>query len=450
MKRTYIKNLQKLTGNKVKIAGSVNVKRDHGKLIFIDLRDATGKVQMVALPNHENAYKLATALRAQWVIEATGVVNKRPAKMVNEKEANGNIEIEITSMRVLSEAKELPFDIDVELNLDTYLDYLPLSLRNKKGRAVFKVQAEIIKSFRLFLNDKGFTEFQSPKIIGEDAEGGASSFDVEYFGKTAHLAQSPQLYKQIMVGIFEKVFTTGNVYRAEKHSTSRHINEYTSLDLEFGFIKDHRDVMNLINELLIAINGHLKETCKEEFEFLKAEFPKIPKEIPYMKLREAQKIISIETDEELSYNPDLDPQEERTISEYAQKQLDSDFIFITHYPVEKRPMYTYEDEEDPGFTKSFDLLFRGVEILTGSQRIHNYDKLVESMKRKGLNPEKFSFFLQAFKYGMPPHGGMGMGLERLTSKFLGIKNVKEATLFPREINRIDILLSKSDDDQKTA
>jgi nondiscriminating aspartyl-tRNA synthetase len=444
MKRTYIKDLSESKGEKVSVSGWVDVRRDHGKLIFLELRDVTGKVQMVVLPNHEPAHKAAKELRGEWVVKITGIVNERPEKMVKEDELNGDIEIEVTAVEVLSKAAELPFDLSGELNLDTYLDYLPLTLRNKHRRDVFRVQSEILIAYRNYLNSQGFTEFQAPKIIGEDAEGGASVFSFEYFaGKTASLAQSPQLYKQIMVGIFERVYTIGNVFRAEKHSTSRHLNEYTTADLEMGFIEDHHDVMKLTSGLMNAIVKHLEETCSDIFSDYEAEIPTLPKHIPNMKLREAQKILRENFDEEIKDEPDLEPQHERWICEYVKKEMNSDFVFITHYPVEKRPMYTYEDENDPGFTKSFDLLFRGVEIQSGGQRNHDYDTLVKAMEKKGVDPEKFSFYLQAFKYGMPPHGGFGMGLERFTQKFLNLDNVKNATLFPREINRIDILLTKS-------
>lgn len=245
-----------------------------------------------------------------------------------------------------------------------------------------------------------------------------------------------------MVGIFEKVFAAGNVYRAEKHSTTRHLNEYTSLDLEMGFIEDHRDIMAIETRLLSFIMKKLEEKCATEFKLLGAEIPKVPENIPSMKLREAQELIKKETGEDFTEEPDLEPQNERWLCEYAKKTWDSDFIFISHFPLSKRPMYTYGDPNDEGYANGFDLLFRGVEITTGGQRIHDYDTLVESIKKKGLNPEQFSFYLQAFKYGMPPHGGLGLGLERLTAKLLGIENVKEATLFPRDLNRIDNLLSK--------
>jgi len=442
MERTYIKNLHEQIGKEVSVSGFVNVRRDHGKLIFIDLRDMTGVVQMVVLPNHKDAHTVAGDIRQEWVVRINGVVNKRPEKMINADEANGDIEIEVVGMEVLSQAAELPFDTDGEINIDTYLNYLPLTLRDKKKRAIFKVQGEIVEAFREFFRSKNFTEVQVPKIIGEDAEGGANSFSFDYFGNTAHLAQSPQFYKQIMVGVYERVFTTGNVYRAEKHSTTRHLNEYTGLDAEMGFIADHTDVMKILGDTLRYISKKLKEETVDEFGVLGAEYPLVPDTIPKYTLREAQEIIKKEHGEDCANEPDLEPQHERWLCEYAKEKHNSDAVFVTHYPVEKRAMYTHEDENDPGYTKDFDLLFRGVEIATGGQRIHDYDTLVKSMEKRDLDPEKFRYYLQAFKFGMPPHGGFGMGLERLTEKFLGLSNVKEATLFPRDMNRIDNLLSE--------
>ena len=442
MKRTYIQDLHDHIGKEVSIAGWVDVRRDHGKLVFIDLRDATGTVQMVALPNHEEAHALTHTVRPEWVLSIKGQVNKRPEKMVNANTPTGDIEIEILRVEILNKAQELPFEKSTELNLDTYLDYLPLTLRTARSRAIFRVQAHIIRAFRDFLTQEGFTEIQVPKIVGGDAEGGAAVFPIEYFGHTAYLATSPQLYKQIMVGVFEKVFATGNIYRAEKHSTTRHINEYTSLDLEMGFIKDHADIMELETRFLHFLLKRLLESCAEDFKLLIAELPALPAAIPTMKLREAQEIIKKETGEDCTNAPDLEPQHERWLCEYAHKKFASDFIFITHYPVKKRPFYTYEDENDLGYTKSFDLLFRGLEITTGGQRINDHDKLVANIKAWGLDPEKFSYYLQSFKYGMPPEGGLAIGLERITAKLLGLENIKEATLFPRDLNRIDTLLSE--------
>lgn len=442
MERTLISDLGQQVGERVMIQGSVSVRRDQGKMVFFDFRDRSGAVQGVTLPAEAEALAVAKQLRAEYVVSVEGVVNKRPDKNVNPEVQNGDIELEVKAITILAEAAEMPFARDADLNLDTYLDHLPLTLRTDRSRAIFKVQAEIVKAYRAFLATEGFTEFQAPKLIGDDAEGSGEVFEVKYlYEKTAHLATSPQLYKQIMVGVFERVFTTGNVFRAEKHSTTRHLNEYTSIDMEMGFIKDHTDIMAMENRLMQAITEHVRTTCAKEFALLGAEIPVVPDIIPRMKLREAQELIFKETGKDKRAEPDLEPEDERWLCEWAKKEHDSDFVFVTHYPVSKRPFYTMEDQNDPGYTNSFDLLFRGIEITTGGQRRHQYDNLVAGAKMKGLNPENFSFYLEAFKYGMPPHGGWGMGLERLTAKFLNLPNVKEATLFPRDINRIDTLLS---------
>ena len=441
MERTLIGKLGQHVGNTVSISGSIVVRRDQGKMVFFDFRDRSGRVQGVVLPGSP-AIETAKEVRPESIVSVSGIVNKRPEKNINAGVQNGDIELEIIGIDILSKARELPFELGTELNLDTYLDYLPFTLRGEKARAIFKVQAEIARAYRAFLDSEGVTEFQAPKLIGDDAEGGANVFSVPYFNdKTAHLGTSPQFYKLIMVGVLERVYAIGNVYRAEKHSTTRHLNEYTSLDMEMGFITDHRDLMTLETRLMHAIIKHLGAHCAAEFATLGATLPTAPETFPSLKLREALDLIYKETGRDNRGEPDLEPEDERWLSEWAAREKGSDFIFITHYPVSKRPMYTMEDAEDPGYTNSFDLLFRGVEITTGGQRRHDYDNLIEGIKMKGLDPEKFSYYLQAFKYGMPPHGGWGMGLERLTQKMLGLGNVKEATLFPRDINRIDVLLS---------
>jgi len=440
--RVLIRDLGHHIATTVSIAGWVDVRRDQGKLVFFDFRDRTGTVQGVVLPGDEDLITIAKEVRNEFVVRIEGVVNERPEKNVQADKLNGNIELEIKGIDVLAASAPLPFELDAELNLDTYLDNLPYMLRSKRARSIFKVQSEIVKAYRAFLNQEGFTEFQAPKLIGDDAEGSGEVFEVPYFyDKTAHLATSPQLYKQIMVGSLERVFCTGIVFRAEKHSTSRHLNEYTSIDMEMGFIKDHTTLMSVETELMRYISKHLRETCAAEFEFLKAEVPVVPATIPSLKLREAQELIFKETGKDNRNEPDLEPEDERWLCEWSKKEHDSDFVFVTHYPVSKRPMYTFEDPDDIGYTRSFDLLFRGVEITTGGQRRHEYQNLIDGIKMKGLDPDNFTYYLQAFKYGIPPHGGWGMGLERLTAKFLGLANVKEATLFPRDINRIDTRLS---------
>ena len=443
--RTLIGELGEHVDKTVSIAGWVDVRRDQGKLVFFDFRDRTGYVQGVVLPGDTGLMEIAKEVRSEYVVRIEGIVNERPEKNAQADKQNGNIELEIKGIEILSAAESLPFEKDADLNIDTLLDYRPFTIRREREEAIFKVQHEIISAFREFLTSKDFVEFQAPKLVGDDAEGGAGVFKVEYFkDKSAYLATSPQLYKQMMVGAFERVFTTGPQFRAEKHSTTRHLNEISMLDFEMGFINDYTEVMDMVADSLRHITNRLAERSQKEFTAANATLPLTPDSFPVMKLREAQELIKKETGVDKTEEPDLEPEDERWLCEYAARELKSDFIFITHYPVSKRPFYTMEDPEDLGFTKSFDLLFRGVEILSGSQRVHNYDELVQKIRSKGLDPEKFSFYLMAFKYGLPPHGGIGMGLERLTQKFLGIDNVKEATLFPRDMNRIDTLLSSMD------
>jgi len=446
MERTLISALCAEEGKEVTINAIVDVARQQGKMAFFDFRDYTGKVQGVVF-GKPDVLEVAKELGNEYSVTITGVVNKRPEKMVKAGVQNGDIELEITGITVLNTAEGLPFDMDAELTIDTILDNRPLTLRREREQAIFKIQAEIVRAYSEFLRNEGFTEFQAPKLVGGDAEGGAEVFKVEYFkDRTAYLATSPQLYKEVLVGVFERVFSLATAFRAEKSATSRHLSEYTSLDMEMGFITDHTDIMKMETGLMKYLVAHLKENASKELEALGMELPLIPEGdiMPFMKLREAQELILKETGVDKTSENDLEPEDERWLCEYAKENLHSDFIFITHYPVSKRPFYTYEDENDEGFTKSFDLLFRGVEITTGGQRIHDLEILKEKIKGKGMEPEDFAFHLQAFKYGIPPHGGWGMGLERLTAKFCGVKNVKEATLFPRDINRIDTLLSKGE------
>ena len=436
MDRVLLKDLGQHIGKMVSVAGWVSVRRDQGKMVFFDFRDRTGSVQGVVLPSEELAMAVAKEVRPEYVVRVSGLVNKRPDKNINPDVQNGNIELQVQSIEVLSKA-EIPFELGAEVNLDTQLDHQPYTLRSERSKKIFKVQESLVRAFRAAMRAQDFTEFQAPAIVGGDAEGGAAAFEVGYYyDQKAYLATSPQLYKQIMVGVFERAFATPKIFRAEKHSTSRHLPEYTSMDFEMGFIGDHTDIMLSLENAIRAMCLAVSEEHPDIFAHFGTTAPLLPEKIPVLKLREAQKILGASQVE-----PDLEPEQERALCEWANKEHQSDFVFVTHYPVKKRPFYTYEDEADPGYTKSFDLLFRGLEITTGGQRIHNYDKLVSNIREWKLDPEKFKFYLEAFRVGMPPHGGSATGLERITARMLNLPNVKEATLFPRDLNRIDTLLS---------
>ncbi len=338
---------------------------------------------------------------------------------------------------MLSKAQELPFALDAELNFDTYLDYLPLTLRTQRARDIFTMQASIVQAYRDSLVEQGFIEFEAPALVGGDAEGGAAAFKVDYYyDKTAFLATSPQFYKQIMVAPFEKAFTVAKIFRAEKHATTRHLSEAVCIDFEMGFIENEKEPMKCLEKAI----RHTVETVTEKHADMFARFnttpPLIPAEIPVLTLKEAHEILGV------PHIDDMDPEHERGICEWAKKEKGSDFVFITRYPTKKRAFYTYEEPSEAPYSRGFDLLFRGLEINSGAQRIHNYDDLVAKIKSRGLDPEKFSYYLQAFKYGMPPHGGCSTGLERITARMLEIHNVKEATAFPRDLNRIDNRLSE--------
>lgn len=445
MQRTLIKDLKEHLEQEVLIQGQVNVVRNQGKVAFFDFRDRTSIIQGVIFGKPE-VLESAKDLKQECAVEVTGIVHARPEKMINAKVENGDIELEITGITALGVAEALPFDMDADFNLDTLLDYRPITLRRPRERAIFKIQHTIVTAYRSYLTSQGFTEFQAPKLVGGDAEGGAEVFKVDYFnGEKAYLATSPQLYKQIMVGVFERVFSVGATFRAEKSATTRHLSEISMMDLEMGFVKDHTDVIRMVTGLMRAITEAVARDCAKELELLDMPVPLAPESFPTMTLREAQALILKETGADKTKEPDLEPEDERFLCEYANRNLGSDFVFVTHFPTKKRPFYTHVEPEDPEYTRSFDLLFRGLEMCSGGQRVHDYETLKNRIREKGLDPEKFNFYLQAFKYGIPPHGGIGLGLERLTAKFSGVANVKEATLFPRDINRIDTLLARPEE-----
>jgi len=437
MERILNKETVKYVNKKVMVSGWVNVRRDHGKIIFLDLRDRSGILQVVFTEESKD-YKKAEIIKPEYVVSITGKVAKRPLKMVNKNIETGKVELQGQTLEILSEAETLPIEVNdknIELQLDTLLDNRPLTIRTERNRKIFKVFETVLKAYAEKMRDLGFTEIKTPKILGAATEGGANFFTLDYFGRKAFLAQSPQFYKQIMVGAFERVFEIDPVFRAEKHFTTRHMNEYISLDAEIGFIKSFEDITNTLTEVIRYIFDEFKKRNAEEMKFFKLDVPKVPKRIPMIKLKDVKKIIGEKYNYKISDDTDIDPQGERLAGEYAKEKYNSDFIFLTHYPKNFRPFYTMPSK-DGVETEGFDLLFKGLEIATGSQRIHQYKDLVESIKRHKLNPEDFSFYLQTFKYGMPPHGGWGMGLERIVYKILNLSNVKEACLFPRDVRRI--------------
>ncbi len=443
MQRTLIKDLNTKKGGEAVIAGWVDVRRDQGKMVFMDLRDASGKVQCVVLPNYTEALEAVKEVRPEWVLRLTGKVNARPEKNIKAGVQNGDIEMEVMKVEVLGKAKELPFALDAELNLDTYLDYLPLTLRTQRARDIFTMQSSILDAYRNALRRRGFTEFIAPAIVGGDAEGGAAAFKVDYYyDQKAYLATSPQFYKQIMVGPFERAFTVAKIFRAEKSATTRHISEATCLDFEMGFIESEREPMAVLQEVIRETVTEVGEKHADMFARFNTEVPQVPAEIPIFTLAEAQALVAKEFNRTIEDTNDMSPEDERQICEYAKKNLGSDFVFITRFPTKKRAFYTYEDPAEAPFSRGFDLLFRGLEINSGAQRMHDYDLFVAKMKDWNLEPEKFSYYLQAFKYGMPPHGGCSTGLERITAKMLNLSNIKEATAFPRDMNRIDKRLAE--------
>ena len=436
MERTLIADAPRLIGQQIKLSGWVNSRRDHGKLIFIDLRDRSGLVQMVVIPDKAEAYKIAKETRSEYVVEVEGLVKERPGGL-ERKSKTGMIEIEVVKIDIVSKCQaELPFDVsknELDLNLNTLLDYRNLALRNKKINDIFKVYGQIVESYGNVMRAEGFLEIKTPKILSAATEGGANFFKINYFEREAYLAQSPQFYKQAGVGAFERVFEIGTVFRAEPHFTTRHVNEYIGFDAEMGFIDDYTDIMKELELVMKKISADVSEKCAEELAEYGGEIL-VPEKFPAIRLTEALEILDREYGKK-SEDIDIDPEGERLICEWAKKNYQSDFIYLTHYPVSIRPFYAMPSS-DGQFTETFDLIFKGVEIATGGQRIHDYDQLVASIKNRGLDPADFKHYLDIFEIGMPLHGGWGLGSERILQKILGLGSVKEAILFPRDVKRI--------------
>ena len=418
-------------GKEIRMNGAVHTIRHMGEVAFVILRKSRGLVQCV--------YEAGITdfdireLKEESAVEVMGVVKA-------EERAPQGFEIRLKEIRVLSRpAEPLPLAVSkwkLNTSLETKLSLRPISLRNVRERAKFKIQEGIVRGFRDYLLSRDFTEIRTPKIVARGAEGGSNVFKLEYFNKKAELGQSPQFYKQTMVGVYDRVFEAAPVFRAEKHNTTRHLNEYTSLDFEMGYIDSFRDVMDMETGMLQYVMKLLEQDYKKELDMLGVTLPEVGR-IPAVRFDQAKELVSRKYDRKIRNPYDLEPEEELLIGRYFQEEYGSDFVFVTHFPSKKRAFYAMDDPADPRFTLSFDLLFRGLEVTTGGQRIHDYREITAKMEKRGMDPEDIASYLMIFKYGVPPHGGLGIGLERLTMRLLDEQNVREASLFPRDVTRLE-------------
>jgi len=425
LERTLVSELPNKIGKKVLIKGWVSNWRELKKMSFLILRDRTGYCQVV-VPK-----EVSGSLLSESVVELVGIV----------KEANQSkdftVEIMAESLNVISNAEVLPFPISREEGLppfNTLNIFRPLTLRKEKERCIFKIQSEVINAYRMYLKGNGFTEINSTKLSAAGLEGGSDMFEIDYFGQPMFLTQSPQFYKQMMVGVFERVFEVGKVYRAEGSNTNKHLTEFIGVDFEMGFINSVEEVMDIEEGVLNFIFRKVHETCAKELTYLNIDFKpwlnlKFFKPFPRITYNEAVEIIKTEFGYELP-GIGLNTEAEKLICEYVKAKHESDFVFITKYPLSERPFYAMPSENGVD-SETFELLYKGMEITSGGQRIHNYEQLVESIKSKGLNPESFESYLMPFKFGMPPHGGMGLGVERLLKQMLNLQVADEASLIPR-------------------
>ncbi|MCX6722573.1 MAG: aspartate--tRNA(Asn) ligase [Candidatus Staskawiczbacteria bacterium] len=425
MERILINQTQENDGQKVLIKGRVLNMRNLGNVVFLIVQDYTGTIQVVFNENIEVKTGDAVAIE--------GTVKKEPRSKYGFEVQGEKIEI------VSNITEDLPFDLaknDLNLNLPTLLDNRTLSLRHPKVQAIFKLYDILLKGYETVMREEGFTEIKTPKILGAATEGGANFFKVKYFDKEATLAQSPQFYKQIMVGVFERVFEIGSTFRAEPHFTTRHVNEYISLDAEMGFIKDFYEVSDMLNRVIKKVFLTIEGEGKPYLDMYNIKISEVPDQIPRVKLADIRKIVKERYNYDIPQDTDIDPEGERLAGRYAKEEFNSDFIFITHYPWSDKPFYTMPSKENPEETYGFDLIFKELEIVTGSQRIHTYEQLIENMKKKKIKPNGMEFYLDTFKFAMPPHGGWGMGSERLIQQILELGSIKEAILFPRDVKRL--------------
>lgn len=418
-------------GETVKICGAVHTIRHLGEVAFIILRKAEGLVQCV-YEDGVTDFDLRS-LKEEASVEVTGSI-------AMEERAPYGFEVLLTGIKILSQpSAALPIAISkykMNSSLETKMALRPVILRNVRERAKFKIQEGIVRGFREYLHSQAFTEIRTPKIVSRGAEGGSNVFKLDYFNKKAELAQSPQFYKQTMVGVYDRVFEAAPVFRAEKHNTSRHLNEYVSLDFEMGYISSFEEIMEMETGFLQYTMKLLSLEYQKELQLLGVTLPRTD-QIPAIRFDKAKELVSEKYSRKIRNPYDLEPEEEVLIGRYFQEEYNSDFVFVTHYPSKKRPFYAMDDPADPKFTLSFDLLLGGLEVTTGGQRIHEYEEVIKKMEKRGMDPAETESYLMIFKYGMPPHGGLGIGLERLTMRLLGEANIRETTLFPRDVTRLE-------------
>ena len=431
MQRIQVSQLPAHAGERVRLPGWLHHQRRLARLTFLVLRDGTGTAQVVI--DEPGLVEQAAALHAETVIRVVG-------EAVASPQAPGGVEIHQPEIEVIAAPAEAP---PIELRrpvlseqLPTILDHASTALRHPRKQAIFRISAATLAGYRAALDSLGFTEIQTPKVVAFATEGCANVFQLDYFGRPAYLAQSPQFHKQVMVGVFERVYETGPVFRAEPHDTGRHLAEYVSLDAEIGFIDDHFTVMRFAREAVSGMVNGVRERASGALDVLGLDLSDVPAEIPHVHFADAQEMIQAATGEQVVGEPDLAPAHERWLGEWALREHGSEFVFVVGYPMSKRPFYTHPEPRRPEFSNSFDLLFRGLELITGGQRLHLYEDYLAALSARDLSPEPFEGYLESFRYGMPPHGGFAIGLERFVARLTGATNIRETTLFPRDRSRV--------------
>jgi nondiscriminating aspartyl-tRNA synthetase len=426
MQRILSDQLTPYTGRTVRIAGWVHRRRLLKSVAFLIVRDAAGLAQVVVTDPAVRAE--VAALPEETVVEVVATV-------VTNAAAPGGLELTNPTVRPLGPpAVPPPFDLyrpELAATLPTQLDHAPIALRHPARSAALRISAAAVAGFRAALDARRFVEIHTPKVVASATESGANVFALDWFGRPAYLAQSPQFYKQLMVGVLERVYEVGPVFRAEPHDTVRHLAQYTSLDVELGFVTDHRDVMTVLRDTLAGMLDAVGDRAAVALATLGVTPPPVPAQIPAVHFTDALRIANAPADE-----PDLAPAHERALGEWARREHGSEFLFVTGYPMAKRPFYTHPDPARPGYSNGFDLLFRGLELVTGGQRLHRHADYLAALADRGEPVEPYAGYVDAFRHGMPPHGGFAIGLERLVARLTGAPNIREVTPFPRDLHRL--------------